>query len=93
MSKISKLWVVTKPTLMSTLEDICFQVDLPNGLYNQFLGGLKPTDIVAFFDEYPFERCCKGHSKGSFIKSGICQTCGLPIPQQKEIAGRSQPND
>ena len=24
---------------------------------------------------------CAGHSEGSFIKDGVCQTCGLPIPR------------
>lgn len=23
---------------------------------------------------------CAGHSTGSFIKDGVCQTCGLPAP-------------
>ena len=48
--KISRLWVVTKPTPRSTLQDICFQVELPIGLYNQFMGGLDPNDVVAFYD-------------------------------------------
>ena len=23
---------------------------------------------------------CAGHSEGSFVKDGVCQTCGLPVP-------------
>lgn len=23
---------------------------------------------------------CAGHSEGSFVKDGVCQTCGLPAP-------------
>jgi len=23
---------------------------------------------------------CAGHIEGSFVKDGICQTCGLPVP-------------
>ena len=48
--KISSLWVVTKPTPRSTMQDICFRVELPLDLYKQFVGGLNPDDIVAFYD-------------------------------------------
>ena len=48
--KISSLWVVTKPTPYSTMNDICFRVELPKGLYHQFMGGLNPDDVVAFYD-------------------------------------------
>ena len=48
--KISSLWVVIKPTPRSTIQDICFRVELPFGLYKQFMGGLAPADIVAFYD-------------------------------------------
>jgi hypothetical protein len=49
--KISRLWVVTKPNKNSTLEDICFQTDLTEGLCNQYKGGLDPKDIVGFWDD------------------------------------------
>lgn len=48
--KISSLWVVTKPTPRSTMQDICFRVELPFDIYKQFMGGLNPADIVAFYD-------------------------------------------
>jgi len=48
--KISSLWVVTKATPRSTMQDICFRVELPLDLYNQFMGGLDPADVVAFYD-------------------------------------------
>ena len=48
--KINSLWVVTKPTSRSTLQDICFRVELPHDLYRQFTGGLNPDDVVAFYD-------------------------------------------
>ena len=46
---ITTLWIVTRPTRSSTLADICFETTLPDGLYNQFMGGLKPDDIVGCF--------------------------------------------
>lgn len=48
--KITTLWVVTRPTDLSVLDDICFQTDLI-GLGLQFLGGLKTTEVVAAFTE------------------------------------------
>ena len=48
--KISSLWVVTKATSRSTMQDICFRVELPLDLYRQFMGGLDPDNIVAFYD-------------------------------------------
>jgi hypothetical protein len=32
------------------MQDICFRVELAQDLYNQFMGGLRPDDIVAFYD-------------------------------------------
>lgn len=49
--KISRLWIVTKPTKNSTLDDICFQTDLKEGLCRQYKGGLDPKDIVGFWDD------------------------------------------
>ena len=48
--KIQTLWVVTKPGPESELGDICFETDA-NGLALQFLGGLKPDEIHAFYTE------------------------------------------
>ena len=48
--KIISLWVVTKPTVKSTLQDICFETTLAHGLCSQYLGGLNPDDVVAFYD-------------------------------------------
>lgn len=48
MSKISNFWVVTKPTKQSTLIDILFQSDMKR-MQNQFLGGLKSSDIIGIF--------------------------------------------
>ena len=48
--KISSFWVVTKPTNLSTLEDIVFR-STPQEIGLQFLGGLKPTNVVAFYED------------------------------------------
>jgi len=48
MAKITKFWVVTKPTKQSTLIDILFQRDM-KGMQNQFLGGLKGSEIIGTF--------------------------------------------
>lgn len=48
MAKITKFWVVTKATNRSGLSDILFQKDMA-GMQNQFLGGLKGSDIVGVF--------------------------------------------
>jgi hypothetical protein len=32
------------------MQDICFRVELPLDLYNQFMGGLNPDDVIAFYD-------------------------------------------
>ena len=50
MARIILLWIVTKPTLRSTLQDICFQTDLAQGLRNQYVGGMDPNTIVGFYD-------------------------------------------
>ena len=46
---ITTLWIVTRPTRLSTLADICFETTLPDGLYNQFMGGLHPFNIVGCY--------------------------------------------
>ena len=48
--KIKKLWVVTKPTLWSTMDDVCFEIDLFFGLFTQYNGGLNPNDVFGFYD-------------------------------------------
>ena len=32
------------------MQDVCFRVELPLDLYQQFMGGLNPDDIIAFYD-------------------------------------------
>ena len=46
--KIEKFWIVTKPTAVSTMQDICFQSDI-HGLQLQFLGGLKSENIHGIY--------------------------------------------
>lgn len=48
--KISSFWVVTKPTKFSTLQDIVYR-STPQEIGLQFLGGLKPENVVAFYDD------------------------------------------
>lgn len=48
--KISSFWVVIKPTALSTLDDIVFRAT-PQDIGFQFLGGLKPNDVVAFYED------------------------------------------
>jgi hypothetical protein len=50
--KIAGLWIVTKPTPVSTLGDLVFYADL-KGLGRQFLGGLTPEEIVGAYDNQP----------------------------------------
>ena len=46
--KITNFWVVTKPRKHSSLIDILFQSDM-KGMQNQFLGGLKASEIMGTF--------------------------------------------
>ena len=46
--QISKLWIVTRPSRFSTLEDVCFEADFKR-LYLQVLGGLNPDDVVGMY--------------------------------------------
>lgn len=46
--QVDFIWIVTRPTALSTEADICFCTDAA-GLRRQFLGGLNPEDIVAMF--------------------------------------------
>ena len=46
--KIQTLWVVTEPTSVSELDDICFEADMQR-LQLQFAGGLVASEIVATF--------------------------------------------
>lgn len=47
--KISHFWVVTKPNRLSTIEDIVFR-STPQEIGKQFIGGLKPENVVSFYD-------------------------------------------
>ena len=46
---INEIWVVTRPTTTSQRADICFKTTLGTGLFFQYAGGLKPSDIIGFF--------------------------------------------
>lgn len=48
MSKISKFWVVTKPTKKSELIDILFHGDMKR-MELQFKGGLSGKEIIGIF--------------------------------------------
>ena len=53
--KITRFWIVTEATKFSTLEDICFQVDIED-LEKQFKGGLKAENVVGMWlDQSPAE--------------------------------------
>lgn len=60
---MKSFWVVTRPTAVSTLPDICFKSS-PREIGFQFLGGLKPGDVVGF---YQSERTAK-HLAQSMLK-------------------------
>jgi len=48
MSKVSKFWVVTKPTKKSELIDILFHADMKR-MELQFKGGLSGKKIIGIF--------------------------------------------
>lgn len=48
--KLSKLWIVTKPTPYSELGDIFFDATMRD-LYYQFHGGLEPHHIHGVYTE------------------------------------------
>lgn len=48
--EIKEFWVVTYPTPLSTVGDICFKTDA-KGLALQFRGGLDPDKIVTLYTE------------------------------------------
>ena len=48
MSKVSKFWVVTKPTKQSVLIDILFNADMKR-MELQFKGGLSNKEIIGIF--------------------------------------------
>ncbi len=48
IDNIGKFWIVTKPTELSVIEDICFERDI-KGMFNQVRGGLKEEDIKGLF--------------------------------------------
>jgi len=48
MTKIREMHIVTKPTPVSTIGDICIHTDI-KGLYLQFMGGLKPEEIHGIY--------------------------------------------
>ena len=46
---LGKLWIVTKATKSSTLEDVLYQAT-PYELALQIKGGLEPDEIIGWFD-------------------------------------------
>jgi hypothetical protein len=49
VDEVGSFWVVEKPSLSSTLDDICFECDNVAYLINQVRGGLNEKDIVGLF--------------------------------------------
>ncbi len=49
-SRIDQFWLVTRPSQVSGMSDICFACDWPR-LALQFAGGLRPEDILAAFTD------------------------------------------
>jgi len=47
-SRVDSIWIVTRPTQVSTLADIVFQTSVPL-LANQFRGGLSADDIMGVY--------------------------------------------
>ena len=48
--RLEKIWIVTKPTHESTINDILFDCDIDR-LYLQFLGGMRPHDVAGMFTD------------------------------------------
>lgn len=48
--KISSFWVVTYPTKISTIDDICFRCT-PQEFIRQAKGGLEEDNIVAVYED------------------------------------------
>jgi hypothetical protein len=48
MAEIKSFWVVTKPSKLSVIEDICFKANI-RYMQNQFLGGLKSSEIIGIY--------------------------------------------
>ncbi len=44
-------WVVTKPTKLSVMEDVLFE-NSPKAIGWQFVGGLRPGEVVGFYRNY-----------------------------------------
>lgn len=64
MPKITHVWVVTKPSKYSEMEDICFEMELEM-LHRQFIGGLKPEDVVGFYTD---EKSARAEAATQLIK-------------------------
>jgi hypothetical protein len=48
---LGPLWIVTRATATSTLDDILFKAS-PHDLALQVMGGLRPDEILGWFDSY-----------------------------------------
>ena len=60
-----KFWVVTKPSPVSTLTDVCFACTFPE-LMNQVRGGLKEDDIVGIYEDEDDARLAARELLGDF---------------------------
>lgn len=59
-SEIKNFWLVTKPTRLSVMVDICFETDI-QGLAQQVKGGLKAEEIHGMYtDEQEARRIAQG---------------------------------
>ena len=46
--KLKRIWIVTNPSLVSEIGDICFSADA-HRMALQFIGGLDPKDIHGMY--------------------------------------------
>ncbi len=58
---ISHLWIVTKATATSQLDDICIDVSLAHDLCDLYLSGLDPDDVVGFYESSVMARLQADH--------------------------------
>lgn len=47
--RLTRLWLVIRPSAVSTIDDICFACESPTDLCHQFLGGLRGDEVLAMF--------------------------------------------
>ena len=81
--KFKTFWVVTKPTPRSTISDICFQVDAES-LARQFLGGLEPEEIHAFYTK-------ASEAETDALISLLCAMAERLYPMLRQLLSASEP--